>query len=319
MPAGEVDAGFIGMVTVLVLHRCELHASQTWLSLVPQVEQLAVSLGGRCGFHLLLCENEALAANTAQPGVAGLPDWAEHRANAENAGLSWAYNAGLRHAQETGAAWLLTLDQDMRLPADFLEQSFAHALGLAGRAEIAAIVPQLVGSRGRAYSPVIAKLGYEQTVPLGFTGVAKGDVRAFNAGALMRVSWLASIGGYSSLFWLDYLDHATFRALGRAGGKLWIAGELQVEHHLSIEEGRATMSEARFANFLRAEAGFRDLYGSRLEGWLYTLRLMFRLWNQRRRGDPAYFIQQTRELLRDRMKLSRRRRLALWRESSERR
>jgi GT2 family glycosyltransferase len=306
-------AGVVSILAVLVLYRCALRESETWQRLLPQVERLSSHAEWRCAFRLLLCENEA-----ADPMPAGLPDWVEYRSRSENAGLSWAYNEGLVRARETGAEWLLTLDHDTRLPPDFLEQSIAHALGLSGRPEIAAILPQLVTSTGRVYSPMIAKLGYEQAVPLGFTGVAKGDVRGFNSAALMRVSWLDSIGGYSPLFWLDYLDHATFRMLGSVGGKVWIAGELQVEHHLSIEDGRASMSEARFANFIQAESGFLDLYGSALEGWLYSVRLVFRLLNQRRRGDPAFFMQQTRALLTRRLKLSRRRRLQIWMERQER-
>jgi GT2 family glycosyltransferase len=291
---------------VIVLYRRELQQSQTWRTLVPLVEKLA----GSPVFSLLICENEPPEAADVE-----LPKWAERLSRADNGGLAWAYNAGLQRAIATGAQWLLTLDQDTHLPTDFLEKMTSNVSALSKRQEIAAIVPQLISVTGEVYSPFFAKLGRERAVSRGFTGIGRGDLRAFNSAALLRVSWLEKIGGYPSLFWLDFLDHATFRSLREAGGEIWIDGQLQLEHHLSLKEERHSMNEPRIAKFLQAESGVVDLYGSFLDRWLYTARLPLRLGNQWRRGDNQFFLKQTKLLLLQRLTTRRRQRLAAWMES----
>lgn len=294
------------MMAVLVLFRCLPAESACLQSLAPQVEQLPQHLQ----FRLLLCENEA-SINRAPL----LPDWIEYQPRAENAGLAWAYNAGLQEAMTYSVAWLLTLDQDTTLPETFLQEMFAHAAALTPRTDIAAIVPELVSRSGEIYSPFLAKIGYESALPAGFKGVARGDVRAFNSAALLRVAWLAHHGGYDQRFWLDFLDHATFRAIARSGARVWVAGDIKVEHHLSLTEGRSSMSGERFRNFLDAEAASIDIFGTRKEEWLHTLRLLGRLVSQRRRNDPKAFTQHTKTLLRRRLRMSRKSRIEQWQDS----
>ena len=297
------------MMAVLVLYRCAWKDSACWKSLQLQVKELPKYMQ----FDLLLCENEA-----GQTSVQGLSDWAEYLPRKENAGLAWAYNAGLERALSNGAAWLLTLDQDTVLPPDFVRQMFARIAALDERKEIAAIVPELLSANGEVYSPFLARTGYESALPAGFKGVARGEVRAFNSGALVRTSWLKNNGGYNSLFWLNFLDHALFRALGKSGARVWVAGDIQVEHHLSLAEDRFSMSEKRFQHYLEDEAASIDLYGTATEGWLHTLRLIGRIMNQRRRRDPAYFTRQTTILLGRRLRLTRLQRIRHWREQLQR-
>lgn len=303
--AHEVVSTSIHIMAVLVLYRCAPEDSACWKSLNLQLKELPEALQ----VSLLLCENEA-----GPDRALSLPNWCEYLPVAENAGLAWAYNAGLEKALQNGSTWLLTLDQDTVLPADFVRQMGARVAALDGRQDIAAIVPELMSTSGEVYSPFLAKTGYESALPAGFRGVARGDVRAFNSGALVRVSWLKDNGGYNSIFWLDFLDHALFRSIGKSGSRVWVAGDIRVEHHLSLAEDRSSMSEARFQNFLEAEAASLDLYGTRTEGWLHTLRLVGRLVNQRRRKDPEYFSRQTRMLLARRLRLSRQQRIVQWRE-----
>ncbi len=296
-------------MAVLVLYRCAPEDSPCWQSLQAQVKDLPAGLQ----FNLLLCENEVTSRRELD-----LPAWVQYLARAENAGLAWAYNAGLDRAIKNGAAWLLTLDQDTVLPSDFVHQMFARVAALHQREDIAAIVPELMSASGEVYSPFLAKTGYETALPAGFKGVARGDVRAFNSGALVRVSWLKNNGGYNAVFWLDFLDHALFRAIGTSGARVWVAGDIQLEHRLSLAEDRTSMSEARFQHYLEDEAASLDLYGTRAEGWLHTLRLIGRLVNQRRRNDPSHFIRQTWILLGRRLRLPRQQRIKEWQEKRQR-
>lgn len=301
-PAGEVP-GKIRVQAVLVLYRRTLQESRTWQLLREQVE----TLNPEIRFNLLVCDN-----GPASGHIALFPEWVEYALAAENRGLAWAYQAGLTRAQEANADWLLTLDQDTSLPPDFLHRMLDRAARLANEAEVGALVPQLVSEDGNAHSPVIARLGREEMVAKGFTGFGEGDVRPYNSAAFVRVPALAASGGYDRRFWLDYLDHATFFSLTRSGYRIWIAGDVQVEHHLSLHDDRSSVGEAHFEDFVKAESAFRDLHQSWLEGILFTGRLVVRALNQKRRGDPPFFVRSTLSVLRDRVSLSRSRRIAKW-------
>jgi GT2 family glycosyltransferase len=140
----------------------------------------------------------------------------------------------------------------------------------------------------------------------------KGDVRPFNSAALLRVAALQKTGGYDRRFWLNYLDHSVFHALQQAGYLVWIAGDLQVKHHLSLHEGRDRMTEEHFHHFSGAESAFRDLYASRFEGLVFTVRLLLRALNQKRRRDPQHFLRTTMAILKGRLFVSRKERIRRW-------
>jgi len=298
----------IAVQAVLVLYHCGLAESQTWQLLQAQV----AALGPDFAFRLLVCDN-APSGEHAPP----FPEWVEYVVAEENRGLAWAYNLGLARAVATGAGWLLTLDQDTSLPADFL----AGMLALAGRLDadppspgkrIGAVVPQLVGAQGLVYSPVEVRRGTERMLPRGYVGLGPRDTRPYNSGAMLRVTAMMECEGYDTRFWLDYLDHATFHRLTERGYGIWVAGDLPVEHHLSLEEARAEIGERHFENFVKAESAFRDLHCSACEGMLFTLRLFLRSLNQRRRGDPDYFVRYTRAILNRRISMSKAQRLERW-------
>ena len=299
------------ILAVLVLYRCSLQESMTWKTLLSQMDsKLAESIQ----FQLLICENGALSPESARTL---LPAWAEYVGVRENHGLAWAYHLALMRAKERGAAWLLTLDQDTALPPDFLRRIAAPAKEsgemrvVAGR-PIGAVVPQLASEDGRVHSPVIASVRGERMVPRGYQGPGEGEVRAYNSAALVRVDALTRIGGYDRRFWLDYLDHATFHSMHRAGYGVWICGDLQLGHHLSLHDDRGRLSEQRFMNFSAAESAFRDLHASWVERILFTCGLFLRAINQRRRRDPEHFLRTTLSIVKARLFVPRAERLRRW-------
>ena len=301
----EVSAEQVGVLAVLVLYRRSLEESVTWKALLGQVDP---TLRSSVDFHLLVCDNGPLRPDST---MTPLPGWVEYVAARENRGLAWAYNLGLARAQERGADWVLTLDQDTALPTDFLGR-LASLAQRASSEDVAAIVPQLVSEAGEVHSPVLAGIAAERMIPRGFQGIASGEVRPFNSAALVRTAALEAIGGYDRRFWMNYLDHAVFHSLQSAGYRVWIAGDLQIQHHLSLHEGRDRMSEQHFRHFSAAESAFRDLHGSWLEGLLFTGRLFLRAINQKRRGDPAHFLHATLTVWEGRLLLGRKERIRRW-------
>jgi len=109
--------------------------------------------------------------------------------------------------------------------------------------------------------------------PSDFNGVAKQSGYGFNSAATVRVSTLQTIGGYSPLFPLDYSDAYLFRKLHLHNHKTYVAGDLVVEHNLSILHVDG-MSAERYRNVMMTGSAFCDLMRGRLVGAEFTYRLV---------------------------------------------
>jgi GT2 family glycosyltransferase len=236
----------------------------------------------------------------------------------ENRGLAHAYNAGLRMAQEEGFDWLLTLDQDTSLPQDFLTGLINAVTAVENDPQIAAVVPQIRGS-GRALSPYRFLWGVVPTwFPSGYTGIPNDATYALNSASLLRVSALRQVGGYAPQFWLDASDHVIFNALAAHGKRVYVAGNIQVEHQLSVLDEKNSISVGRYENMLAAELAFWDLHMNKLANAERNARLAVRILRQLRGGE-AELQRVSLKYLRLRLLRSRMHRLSLWeRESADR-
>jgi GT2 family glycosyltransferase len=208
------------------------------------------------------------------PGT--LPANAEYLVAPGNYGLASAYNVALKIAVSQGYKWLLSLDQDTELPESFLGRIAGITRELREDTGIAAIVPQ-VSDQGVLISPHVARLGRSKKLPRNFVGVSKREIEAINSGTVWSTSALEEIGGFDLLFWLDYLDYCTCHMVHRAGKRMYVAGDLKIEHQLSTLDLNRRMSSARFQNYLLAESAFCDLYKGPLDGLVLTAKLMARL------------------------------------------
>jgi len=243
-----------------------------------------------------------------------VPEGFLYRRAAKNRGLFGAYDAALAMARAGGYEWLLTLDQDTVLPADFFP---ALVPGLSAAAEdlrIAAIVPHLAEGE-RLLSPTYVGVGRARPLPREFSGVPAREARAFNSAALLRGSAIEEIGGFEPCFWLDYLDSWLHHQFFRHGWRMYVLGSVHLQHHLSLLNYRERMSISRFRNFLMAEAAYIDLFGTWWERALYSAQLGVRLINQYRRHESAEIRKATWAALMRRMRVRRGRRMREWRES----
>jgi GT2 family glycosyltransferase len=246
-----------------------------------------------------------------------LPDGIRYEAAPGNAGLAAAYNRALAIAEHERAIWILTLDQDTALPSDFLSQMRNCIERLKSNERVAAIVPHLTDAE-RPLSPVVVRFFGEQRVPRTFTGIPEEEIRGLNSAALFRVNALNEIGGYDPYFWLDYVDTCIFRKLHRQGKSIYVAGNIQVQHSLSLLD-REHLAPDRFRNILQAECAFCDLYDGRTRGLVLTARLLARIWRQRRRGDNIALRSLTWEMFKTRLFQAKAERIREWRREVEQR
>jgi GT2 family glycosyltransferase len=213
-----------------------------------------------------------------------------------------------------GYDWLLTLDQDTALPADFFN---AIAPGLRAAEDdprIGAIVPHLAEG-GRLLSPAYVGLCRTRPMPASFAGVPAREARAFNSAALLRVEALDAIGGFDPCFWLDHLDSWLHHQLYVHGWRMYVLDSMCLEHQLSLLHYKERLSIERLGNFLAAESAYFDLYGSPLAGAAHSLQLAGRLVKQVLRGETRQVRRATWSALWQRLTVTKSNRVAAWRGS----
>jgi GT2 family glycosyltransferase len=290
----------LSILAIIVLYKCKIEDSPAFRSLCS-----AAAYCPEAELKILVFDNspEPLPKPI-------LPASVLYVSMATNEGLAGPYNQALMTACREGFEWLLTLDQDTILPNDFLADMIAIALRQQRDESVAAIVPQLT-SGAVALSPVNVHWLHSRAVPRGFTGLNSSEVYALNSAALLRVTALRELGGFSTEFWLDQLDLWLHHQLYRAGKRVFIAGNVQIEHKLSLLDYKS-LSPARYGNFLEAESAFFDQYKGLVANFLLTATLLVRYCKQKMRGDPVSIWQLTREHLRRRLFQSKMLRLGDW-------
>jgi hypothetical protein len=130
---------------------------------------------------------------------------------------------------------------------------------------------------------------------------------------LMRVAALREIGGYSADFWLDFSDIYVFQAMFRKGRRLYVAGDLVLQHSVTNMNFDKDMAPERYRNFLAAEGAYVDLFSPAPERAVHLLRLLARTIRQRRRHQKKIFSKMTWEYFCRRLFDSRAKRIQSWR------
>jgi len=197
-----------------------------------------------------------------------------------------AYRRALTEAQQNGASWLLLLDDDTQVTAEFIQTQLQMTDELAAKPNVAAVVPRL-RSGGVVRSPH-ASVGWRQSpLPLDRDGPAPIGTTAFNSGAMLRRSAIEAVGGFPDGYPLDFLDHATFARLARAGFRVWVL-PITLDHPMTWDDPSGAMGFERFAHVLAAEQRFHREYGG-IEGALaFRLRCALRAWRYRKWEDKRF-------------------------------
>ena len=128
----------------------------------------------------------------------------------------------------------MLLDQDSGPTREYFEEAVALSRRLDLDEEIVALVPKLI-ENGKVLAPHLrAMLRHPKAVDVELTGVAQEKIYPYNSASVIRVSALQAIGGFPEKFWLDYLDHATFRMLQAGDGRIYVM-QTMLEHSPRIK------------------------------------------------------------------------------------
>ena len=168
----------------------------------------------------------------------------------------------MEFAEAAGSPWLLLLDQDTTISAEFLPRMLEYCHVLQGQSEIGSVVP-FIHSHGSLISPrTLGRFNQVGRIPATCNGIYRRKAFAVNSATLMRVAALREIGGYSDEFWLDLSDVYVFQAMYSKGRYLYIAGDLALQHSITSMDFDNDMAPERYRNFLAAESAYVDLYSS---------------------------------------------------------
>ena len=237
------------ILAVIVIYRLLPMESSSLVTLLASAKQAEGS-----GIRLKV----VVADNT--PGgqtISELPDSVTYRAYPDNPGLSLPYNDSLALAAAEGFDWLLTLDQDTRLPVNFVEGMASAARAFDGSDEVAAVVPRIEDA-GRLISPFHFARGYmPKVLPASLQGIAPRHASALNSASLLRVRSLRELGGYDPSFPLHNSDTRLYQRLDEAGKRVAVT-DVRIEHELSILRREERMSPERYRLMLRDECRFWD-------------------------------------------------------------
>jgi glycosyltransferase involved in cell wall biosynthesis len=291
------------MLAVMVRYQTPLAESKTLLGLraaFASHPELAAF------YKVMIWDNspEVIVASQLPAGII-------YRHSQANVGTSGAFNAARQYALEQGHDWMLLLDQDMGIHAEFLQALICHRKQVQDRREVAAIVPTVcVGDT--VVSPRQQLLHRNRPYPAGEPGITEGETIAINSGSLVRVSALEEIGGFSTDFWLDYSDFYVFHQFFLHGMKVWWAADTVLQHEMTVMDYERSMSPGRYKNFSAAEGAFNDLYKGRLGNAFQTLRVFARAVKQQARYRNPELARIAWEQLLDRLATPREQRLQRW-------
>ena len=309
MPSAEMTASapsVVRLFAIVVIYKMlprDSSSLQTLLTAAAKVSRNELDL------KILAWDNTPGAQN---PGE--LPDEVLYVSAPNNPGLAVAYNHVLNLAEAGGYEWLLTLDQDSNLPANFLLRMAQLARELGPRLKIGAIVPQVTAS-GRNISPFRFMLGaVPRWFKYGFVGTSESITIPINSGAMLRASALHRIGGYNPMFPLDFSDNDLFYRLHKSGKRVYIAGDLLIHHDVALLARDKKMTLDRYRAVLLEECAFWDLNMGSIARFERMIRLVGRVCRDFLKSDGPLFRALTILELKRRLLNSRQQRIAEWRQ-----
>jgi GT2 family glycosyltransferase len=277
------------ILAIVVRYKTPLEQSQTLTSLA---EAFASNPDLLKKYGVLLWDNSPVRLDDPQ-----LSFPFQYRFLDQNLGVSGAYNHASSYAESIGCAWLLLLDQDTTVTADYLQRMLGHVKKVENDQTIATIVP-FVRSHDTLISPrKFGRLIRNHQIPRSVSGIYQEDAYAVNSGTVILVSALRSVGGYSEVFWLDLSDAYIFQALYRHGKRMYIAGDIELAHSVASMDFDRHMTPERYRSFLAAENLYLALYRSRPVNLAQTIWLMARAGRQYRRYKNKEFARITLSFL----------------------
>ncbi|MDD5131480.1 MAG: glycosyltransferase [bacterium] len=259
----------MNLFAVLILYNCRPEDSKTLSSLLVNYARYPEVFKN---FKLIIYDNSLVEQKVPVP-ISFAYEYVHDRSNQ---GLAVAYNYAFRLAVKAAAGWLLILDQDSSLPEYFIKDLAVDLNAVEAEKTIVAVVPKLRYHK-TLFSPSKDLFGGTlRPIDMKHKGICSFNVFATGSGGTIRVSFLQAIGGFNEFYWLDFLDRWLYITIFNKGGKVYVTDSI-IDHELSVMNYDKFLNEQRYRNILKYETIFMRAYKSRLEQYVYYLRLVKRI------------------------------------------
>lgn len=234
----------ISLYVIIVLYKCDIATSATCQSLLKQIglEQQDIFV---------------VYDNSPSANLGSTPKGWQVVLDPNNGGLLTAYNYAFSQARSKGCHWVLLLDQDTDLPANFVVTVHENLALMQSKTDVVAIIP-IVKAGDRQVSPMLPRLGRETSYALRNV-VESNWLTAINSGTCLRVDFIEGVGGFCKDFWLDYLDHWLFKTINSSRKCVYVT-DVVLQHDLSVANMNSGLSVQRYKNVLLAERRFTNNY-----------------------------------------------------------
>ncbi|NDV47425.1 glycosyltransferase [Paludibacter sp. 221] len=261
------------VLAIVVLYKTQINESKS----IRTLNELMNSSDDLDNIDLLIYDNSPVS-NQAAPSFNKINS--TYVSDGHNSGLSTAYNYGISLAKKLSKTWILLLDQDTCLETTYLTE-LKNTLYSAVKPDTVAIVPKLIKGK-RHLSPIKNRSEsniwwFQQDITQ--SGYYSGEfIVAFNSGTLLNVSFIDSIGGFSSKYSLDRLDYWYFYQIYLQKKQIYVLNTT-MEHDLSLLNYDEYMTADRYKSILKSEISFANEIGFYCV-LLYKLSLLFRFFKQ---------------------------------------
>jgi len=169
--------------------------------------------------------------------------------------LCGGYNFALNYALENNIEWMLLMDDDTKVTAQYFIKVNDFINFNSSNKEIVAAVPVLK-SENKILSPKISRsICWWHIRDISTFGEQKGRLSAFNSLTLIRTNFIKSLGGFSTLYPLDMLDHWYYHRIYVAKKVVYVIDTV-IEHNLSIRNYEMNMSIERHSSYIDSEKKF---------------------------------------------------------------
>jgi len=198
--------------------------------------------------------------------------------NKNNGGLSEAYNYALKKCIEDNISWLLLLDQDTNLHVEYFSEIKKVLPRIEDNTNIVSVIPKIMHNKTLISPAILKKGGFIKKVDFSVSGVPDYSISGINSGTLLNVSFIQSLGGFNPVFKIDMLDYWYFKMIYDKNKKVFIMNSI-LKHDLSVMNYKNVSTE-RYKNIVQSEITFFHDYSTKVDFFIFKLRLLLRLIKQ---------------------------------------
>lgn len=252
------------IMVVIVLYKTQLNESKTYQTFINQIDVL------KCHYDLLIYNNSQ--------EILIDPSNSFTLVNADkNNKLTGAYNTALSMAKESGTKWLLLLDQDTELTAEYFERLSDYLNQSIQDERVVAVVPFLE-ENNKQLSPHKLMFFNNMAIKISKAGLQHKNTTALNTLTLIRTNFIYEIGGFSAKYPLDMLDYWVYAQIQKKNKKVFVL-DTSIKHNLSVSEFEKNMSLSRYNDLILAEKELMLELGF-MYSMVFRLKLVLRFLKQ---------------------------------------